>query len=141
MKIASDDQRQHVLIELLESEDQHLPSRQVRVVVDLGDFRAQTTVWLGRDAIDGAIRALESLERTRRGQLRLESMGPGELVLTLSVMDAAGHLLLECELLQRIALRDRRADLRMAGAFELDPTSLPAITASMRQLSEGIAAD
>jgi hypothetical protein len=137
MRINSDDKTRHIALELIEAE-QTLLSGKVRVFVDFGGFTARATVWLERDEIDGWMRALESLDKARTGRARLESMSPGELILTVSAMDVAGHLLLECALLQRVYVRNRWIELRMQGAFELDPTCLPDVVVGLRAISAGI---
>ena len=49
------------------------------------------SVWISHSDLSAFLRDLRKLDRTRRGEARLESMSPGELVLKISVIDGVGY--------------------------------------------------
>ncbi len=64
-------------------------------------------------------------------------MSPGELRVALSSMDASGHLLVEFTLGRSVFVGDRMrtAAVALSGAFELEPSSLPAVVGAFRALA------
>ncbi len=113
------------------------PSIEVEVEARTRGFGGHAPVWLATDAVAAFAEALNELERTRKGAAQLESMSPGALRLTLSSMDASGHLMLQFTLKRSVLVGDRprTAHTELSGAFELEPRSLPELVAALRALA------
>lgn len=138
MQVSSEDRTMSVRIRLLESEDRGVPSVKTAVDADFGGFTGSTTVWFERDALDAMINALGRLAVTRGGEAKVESMSPGEAMLSVTTLDRAGHLLFSASLLKHAWIRGKQVERRASGSFEIDPTALDALIDGLRALASGI---
>jgi hypothetical protein len=100
-------------------------------------FAARTTSWAVRPAVAEFARALEALERTRRGRAELWAEDPEDLTLAVAAMDSVGHMVLEFTVSRLSLIGDsaRPVTLRLAGGFELDPGALPGLVEQVRKLA------
>jgi hypothetical protein len=80
------------------------------------------------------VAALEHLERRRAGSAALHSMSPGEFTLAVAAVDRAGHMCVTASLRRLTFVAGELAQLAASVAFELDPSTLPAVVHSCRQL-------
>src|SRR5687767_6543019 len=67
------------------------------VRVHYGDFAGVADAWVLLEVWDAFLADLRALERHRRGEARVRSISPGELVLRVFASDRAGHLAVEGE--------------------------------------------
>ncbi len=114
----------------------------VAVEADVRGFRGRSDAWIDGYALGEFIAVLRDLEARGRGRADLHSMDPDELHLAVSAMDRVGHLLVEFAIARPILVGDRPrpATLRLAGAFELEPSDLPRVVAGFRALASEIGA-
>ena len=96
------------------------------IAVQNGDFAgAHDEVWFFRDDFAAFVQALRTFILAHKGEVRLESMSPGEAVVSISRLDAAGHILVEVQVSRWQYVRDRSFRNLVSVAFELDPSQLP----------------
>jgi hypothetical protein len=84
------------------------------------------SVWISRLDLAVFVRDLQEVERTRRGEARLESMSPGELSLKISVIDGAGHTRADVTVSRRY-FAQKFASPEVRFGFEFDPSNLPGL--------------
>jgi hypothetical protein len=100
-------------------------------VQDGGFTGGNEPVYFFRDAFATFIEALEHFSRDHAGEARLESVNPGEAMLSIRPLDAARHVLAEAKVARGHYLRDHYYWDRVLVAFELDPSQLPDIVRSL----------
>ncbi len=105
-------------------------------VQDCGFAGTYDEVWFFRDAFVTFVQALAQYTVRHEGEARLESMSPGEAVLSIRQLDMARHVLAEAQVARGHYLRDHYFYDRVCVTFELDPSQLPDI---MRRLEAVIA--
>jgi hypothetical protein len=104
----------------------------VAMAVQDGDFTGgNEPVYFFRDAFAAFIEALEHFSRDHAGEARLESVNPGEAMLSIRPIDAARHVLAEAQVARGHYLRDHYYWDCISVAFELDPSQLPDIVRSL----------
>lgn len=81
--------------------------------------------------------ALEQLERQRTGAATLHSISPDAFVLTVTMADRAGHIRVTGSLRRYKRVVDDFTALAVSVAFELDPSTLPAVVEQFQQLLHG----
>ena len=99
----------------------------VRVHVRRSAFAGAVDAWIDRDAWAKFLAQLVALERARTGEATLRGVSPGELVLRFRVIDRAGHMGVDGEMLQYGYSRESQlqtTQLRFA-TIDFDPTLLP----------------
>jgi hypothetical protein len=102
-------------------------------------FFAKTHAWVRWEALRQFVEQLELVERRREGTARLASMSPGELELTIEVVDRAGHVVVHGQLGRHI-YGARRERLWASLPFEIrfDPTELPFVLEHFRGVVSGV---
>ena len=106
----------------------------VRVTGSGTEFAADTSPWVSADNLATFVNELRRLERERTGEARLTSMSPGELTLTVKVVDRAGHAAISGQVGRHCFMRDERVWCTLPFDLELDPTELPTILAEFEAL-------
>jgi hypothetical protein len=91
------------------------------------------SVWISRSDLATFLRELQELERTRRGEARLESMSPGELSVKISVIDGAGHTRADVTVSRRYFAQEFGQPTVRFG-FSFDPSNLPGIVKAFSSL-------
>jgi hypothetical protein len=99
-------------------------------------FYARTHAWVHFGELRAFAREIELLERTRRGSATLNSMSPGELVLTVAIADSAGHPVVRGQVGRHI-LGVNQEYLWCCVPFEMafDPSLLPPLVEEFRGLA------
>jgi hypothetical protein len=99
---------------------------QVTVEANVEGFAGRNReVWFFRAEADRFMAELEQLDQLRRGSATIESMSPGEMRLTISIVDRTGHVNVTVELRRFTYVSGQSIELAMPRGFELDPTDLP----------------
>lgn len=103
-------------------------------------FSARTESWVERIALRDFTAALVELERTRSGRAELQGQDPEDLGLTLSALDRVGHILLEFTISRASLVGDamKPTALKLAGAFEADPSQLPGLVTQFKDLGRRV---
>jgi hypothetical protein len=107
---------------------------QVRAAIAVreGDFAgAMERVWFFRKDFVAFVQALREFSVAHKGTARLESMSPGEVVVSISRLDLAGHILVETQVSRWQYVGDRPFRNLVAVAFELDPSQLPDVVQNL----------
>jgi hypothetical protein len=136
LDLRSPDRSEYIRFSLISFEPDVYPSVEVDVEAHTNGFSGHTSAWLAHDAVTAFAEELNHFELTRKGSVQLVSMTPDELRLALSSMDASGHVLVEFAFRRYSFVGDRRrtAFAQLSGAFELEPSSLPALVVAFRTL-------
>ena len=125
-------------IELLKQEDSlpFYPSICVQIEGRAYGFSAIVSgVWLSADDMRVFLTELVRLEQLREGSASLESMSPGEVVLSLQKADRAGHMIARLALFRTISgMVPQPVTQRLSIAFEIDVSLLPQVVRRFRQL-------
>lgn len=107
------------------------------IAVRDGEFAgAYDEVWFFRDAFVAFIEALRNLSMTHEGEAKLESMSPGEAILSIRRLDIARHLLAEVQVARWHYIRDHPYLNRVVVTFEPDPMQLPDVVRSLAAVME-----
>jgi hypothetical protein len=99
-------------------------------------FYARTHAWIHSSELRAFSRDLELLDRTRQGTATLNSMSPGELVLTIAFADSAGHPVVRGQTGRHI-LNVKQEYLWCCLPFEIafDPSLLPPLAEEFQRLA------
>ena len=100
-------------------------------VQDLGFAGAYDEVWFFRNAFVSFIQALSQFADKHEGEAHLESMSPGEAVLSIRSLDIARHVLVEAQVARWHCIRSHPFLNRVSVAFELDPSLLPDVVRNL----------
>ncbi|HEX9056401.1 MAG TPA: hypothetical protein VF818_02625, partial [Ktedonobacterales bacterium] len=95
---------------------------------------ASKAVWFFRDAFEEFVRALRKFTNDHDGDLRIESINPGEAMLSIRQLDPARHVLAEAQVARGHYLCDRYFYDRVCVTFELDPSQLPDIVRGLESV-------
>lgn len=102
------------------------------IAVRDGDFAgAYDKVWFFRNDFAAFVQALRAFSVAHKGEARLESMSPGEAIVSISRLDAAGHILVEAQVSRWQYVGDRSFRNLVAVAFDLDPSQLADVVQSL----------
>jgi hypothetical protein len=94
VELGSIDERSYVSLTHWEADDYGVKAA---IAVRDGDFAgAYDEVWFFRKDFAAFVQALREFSVAHKGEARLESMGPGEAVVSISRLDAAGHIRWRC---------------------------------------------
>lgn len=101
-------------------------------------FLAKTHAWVRWDVLKAFVEQLEVLERRREGTATITSMSPGELELSIRVIDRAGHVVARGTVGRHI-YGPRGEPLWTSLPFEIrfDPTELPSVVQYFRGVLTG----
>ena len=103
----------------------------LEVTARVEGFQGFVETWVATEAWRAFTEGLTQLEAARQGEATLESMSPGELVLTIGSTDAAGHMAAS----GRLSRDGGKAKLSMAfGPCAFDPSTLPQLVRASRRL-------
>ncbi|HEY2295327.1 MAG TPA: hypothetical protein VGM86_31885 [Thermoanaerobaculia bacterium] len=91
------------------------------------------SVWISRSDLAAFLRDLRELDRTRRGEARLESMSPGVLSMKISVIDGVGHTRADLTV-SRWCFARQSEHPELSFGFEFDPSDLPGILKAFSSL-------
>src|SRR5258708_34032272 len=94
-------------------------------VQDCGLAGTYDEVWFFRDAFVTFVQALAQFTVCHEGEARLESMSPGEAVLSIRQLDMARHVLAEAPVARGHSLPGHSFYDRVCGTFQLAPPPLP----------------
>jgi hypothetical protein len=135
VELRSPEKQALLRMEVLSTGEKAYPSVEVQVDVHIEGFAGSDAVWLDHDALMKFSESLDGVERTRRGRADLTPSDP-HFRLSISAMDASGHLLVEFVLVRHsmVGARPLWVDLSLSGAFELDPGTLPGVVAEFQDL-------
>jgi hypothetical protein len=135
MELRSPEKQALLRMEVISTGQKSYPSVEVQVDLHVQGFAGSEAIWLDHAALMKFSESLDGVERTRRGRADLTPSYP-EFRLSISAMDASGHLLVEFVLVRQsfVGDRARRVDLTVTGGFELDPGTLPGVVAEFRNL-------
>lgn len=121
----------------IESVKEHYPSCRVKIEIETENIRTDfnTYIWLRHPEIEKFIIEVDALDKSRKGEATLESMSPGEMMLTLKPIDDLGHLSVSLRLAKEDSInKDYSFDIKVA--FQIDPTSLTVVRNGSIQLME-----
>lgn len=119
----------HISLTLWEADNYEVKSA---IAVRDGDFAgAYDEVWFFRDDVATFVQALAAFTVAHEGEARLESMSPGEAVVSIRRLDAARHILVETQVSRWHYVGDRPFRNLISVAFELDPSQLPDVVRSL----------
>jgi hypothetical protein len=93
-----ENQEDYIEIDLLSQETTDLTGRgdsRLSVYVSSAGFSGRSRPWITGPTLRWFCTALVALERNRRGEVVMESMSPGELVLRIRSVDSCGHMAVE----------------------------------------------
>ncbi|MFL6234095.1 MAG: hypothetical protein ACJ76N_13250 [Thermoanaerobaculia bacterium] len=91
------------------------------------------SVCISRSDLATFLRDLQKLERTCRGEARLESISPGVLSVKISVIDGAGHTRTDVTVSRRY-LVEKFEHAVVSFGFSFDPSYLPGIVKAFSSL-------
>lgn len=102
------------------------------IAVRDGDFAgAYDKVWFFRKDFAAFVQALRAFSVAHKGEARLESMSPGEAIVSIGRLDAAGHVLVEAQISRWQYVGDRSFRKLVAVALELDPSQLAVVVQNL----------
>jgi hypothetical protein len=110
----------HFTISQLEIEPRQRDIRANVSVEGNGFAGANDSVWFERTEIDRFVAKLRALDRSREGIATLETMSPGECVLTFRTVDKAGHILLDVQMARLVYTLGKAVYFRCRVGFEVD---------------------
>ena len=96
---------------------------------------ATETVWLGRHELADFLRALQALDRDRRGRAELVAMSPSDFSLTISAIGHAGHLAAEGWVGADFMGRSGSLRHRVSFSIEIEPSTLPDLVRAFERLA------
>src|SRR5436190_16678241 len=119
VELRSTENNAFLRMDVISTGEKAYPSVQVQVEAQVEGFGGREAIWLDQDALTKFSESLDLLERTRKGRANLTPSFP-DLRLSISAMDASGHLLVEFVLVRHSLVGDRlrRVDLSLSGGFE-----------------------
>jgi hypothetical protein len=135
VELRSPEKEAFLRMEVLSTGEEVDSSVEVLVEIDAQGFGGREAVWLDHDGLKKFAQSLGELERTRKGRADFTPSDP-DFRLSISAMDASGHLLVEFILLRHslVGHRPRSVDLSVSGGFELDPGTLPGLVREFQDL-------
>ena len=99
-------------------------ARRLSVGVGRGDFRGVLAeVWLEPGELEGFVKELRDLEKSRQGRASLSAENSLDFKLVIASTDRSGHL----EVSGNLACSDREASASIAFRFDIDPSALPQV--------------
>ena len=103
-----------------------------------GGFSGESTAWVDAAALASFVEQLQALEQGRQGSAQIESMSPGEFVLSIWSVDRRGHLAVGGRVLRHIHGHDAGPYPHVVEfSFEFDPSFLPSVVAAFQAIAQG----
>jgi hypothetical protein len=96
---------------------------------------ATETVWLGRHELADFLRALQALDRDRRGRAELVAMSPSDFTLAITATDHAGHLAAEGWVGADFMGHGGNLRHRVSFSIEIEPSTLPDLVRAFQRLA------
>ena len=135
MKITNELKTRKIDFIKIESVKEHFPSHSIQIRVKTENIHADFNnyIWLSEADIDKFLIDLEALDKYRSGHAVLESMSPGELMLTFHAIDSLGHLSVTLYYKKEDRI-DKDYSHEIKVEFQIDPTSLPTVRNELLEL-------
>jgi hypothetical protein len=137
MRIDSEDRQSVVILVPIRAELSAYPSLCFSVELKSKKVSGVTReVWIALEKLNGFLRALESLDTTRKTEAYLEGVSPGKISIRIFPLDSRGHIALEIRLNEIFWISGKRMGCGCYTTFELDPTALSNIKTELTALVE-----
>jgi hypothetical protein len=143
LEICSLDNSASVVISVIDTETQHVPSVGVSVTLR-GDFAGSNPhVWYEQAALLGFVRGLKKVEARRDGQAALDSMSPGECVFCVRCVGLRGFILVQVRLSRIVHFHDagQSENNQLIVTFEMDREMFHHLIADFGELAAQVKDD
>ena len=121
----------------LESVKEKFPTHRIQIRFETENIKAdfENYIWVSDSGIAKFLNELDTLDRTRKGQAILASLGPGEMNLIFKSIDTLGHLSVFFKFVKEDKInKDYSYDVQIE--FQIDPTSLKTVRNGLLNLTE-----
>lgn len=129
MEIRSFDGKSYISLKVRKADDYSVMAG--IAVQDLSFAGAYDEVGFFRGAFATFIQALEDVINEHEGEARLESMSPGEAILSIHHLGVTRGVVIEVQVARWHYVCDRQFLNRVSVAFELDSSQLPNVVSSL----------
>ncbi len=137
MIIENEIKTRKILFNRIELVKDHYPSCQVKIGIETENIKSNydDSIWLSFEDIEKFLVELEELDESRKGQATLDSMSPGEMILSFRSIDNLGHLSTTLQIVKEKSIsNDYSFDIKVE--FQIDSTSLISIRNEFQKLME-----
>lgn len=134
MTIQNEIGNRKIELNISDFETVNYPSYHLKINLSTEELNAEFNrpIWISLTDLESFIQKLTELDKTRTGDIKLESMSPDEFYLRFRNIDNLGHLSVELKI-QKESPYQKDSDL-VKMKFEFDPTNFPKIINELTEL-------
>ncbi|AXP82936.1 hypothetical protein CJ739_3877 [Mariniflexile rhizosphaerae] len=134
MTIQNEIGNRKIELNISDFETVNYPSYRLKINLSTEELNAEFNrpIWISLTDLESFIQKLTELDKTRTGDIKMESMSPDEFYLRFRNIDNLGHLSVELKI-QKESPYQKDSDL-VKMEFEFDPTNFPKIINELTEL-------
>ncbi len=132
MTIFSEDKQSRLVFEHIDSQGNPHPALCFHVHVHTPQFSGEMgKLWFEWEGVTHFMAGLQTLERTHKGSVRLESMSSDEFALEIYSLNVRGNLAARFRFAGRVAAANALFPYEFHAGFPIDPVELPILIGSL----------